>query len=395
MEIKNFLTAETKILFKVFNGYQKDSLRIVGGAVRNFLLGILIKDYDFSTILKPSEAMELLIKNDINVIPTGIKFGTITAIVNGKAFEITSARNDINTDGRFAEVKFLGAFKDDAKRRDFTFNSLYLDFDGKIYDYFDGVRDLKNSKIKFIGEAEERIKEDFLRILRFFRFYNSYAKNTDKKYFKIFKKYRENLNILSRERVKDEFFKIIEDEKSFKSIKILEDLGILKIIFKGNLKYNSRFLKNYYRILNSIKIKETSIFLILFAKKVDLLKDDFRLSNDEFKKIKTIKNYSKTIQNINFFKIKELFFLLGDKNLVADIIIHFYLKEKKIDFKKINKEITFLNGLEKTALPINSQDLKNCNFELKEFSKIFLKAKKIFVKNKFNIKKNELLEQLK
>lgn len=172
------LPPEVKKIFKIFTK-DGDEIRLVGGSVRDLLLNKKVKDFDFATKLLPEEVIKILEQNKLKAIPTGKKFGTITAVVNGKNFEITTLRKDSETDGRHCKPEFVDDYFLDAARRDFTVNALYLDSSGVIHDYFDGKSDLKNKKIKFIGDANRRIEEDFLRILRFFRFSCEYAEKLD------------------------------------------------------------------------------------------------------------------------------------------------------------------------------------------------------------------------
>ncbi len=145
--------------------------RIVGGAVRDALLGRTVGDIDLACTLPPDQVIAALQDAAITVKPTGIAHGTVTAIINHKGYEITSLRRDIETDGRHARVVFTDDWREDAARRDLTFNALYVNRDGRLYDYFDGQQDLAAGHVRFIGNAEARIREDVLRILRFFRFY--------------------------------------------------------------------------------------------------------------------------------------------------------------------------------------------------------------------------------
>ena len=163
---------EVKKVFDAISNFSTDSeIRYVGGCIRKILNNEKVDDIDLSTNIRPEETILALKKNQINFFETGIKHGTITAIINQRKFEITSLRKDINTDGRHAEVEFSKNWKEDALRRDFTFNSIYADLDGNLFDPFNGVDDLKNGNIKFIGDANLRIKEDYLRILRYIRFF--------------------------------------------------------------------------------------------------------------------------------------------------------------------------------------------------------------------------------
>lgn len=150
-------------------------LRFVGGCVRDALLGRPVHDMDCATPLPPQEVMALLQQANIKAVPTGIEHGTITAIIDSKPYEITTLRRDIACDGRHAEVAFTDNWQEDASRRDFTMNALYCDAEGNLSDFFGGVDDAKSGRVRFIGDAQQRITEDALRMLRFFRFYASHG----------------------------------------------------------------------------------------------------------------------------------------------------------------------------------------------------------------------------
>ena len=158
---------ETKTIFSYLNEIGKESeVRFVGGCVRKSLCGENINDIDLATSHEPDEVKKRLNKSDIKVIDTGISHGTVTAILNKKKFEITTLRKDISTDGRHANVEFTSNWEQDASRRDFTINAIYADIEGRIFDPLNGISDLQNGIIKFIGSPKERIQEDYLRILR-------------------------------------------------------------------------------------------------------------------------------------------------------------------------------------------------------------------------------------
>lgn len=228
------------ILFNIFG----DNIRIVGGAVRNFLLKKPINDYDFSCLLIPPKIKELLQNNNVKYLTVGEKFGTITAIIDNKKYEITSTRKDIKTDGRWTTVEYIADFESDSYRRDLTINGLYQDKNGKIYDYHNGIDDLKNGLIKFIGDPILRIKEDYLRILRFFRFYTYYGKTIDKDSLKAIIILKKNLKKLTKERIKDEILKIFATN-CVETLQIVNDIGILDILeINGNLKN----IENFYLI---------------------------------------------------------------------------------------------------------------------------------------------------
>lgn len=164
-------TTDLKQIHKLFDdaGFE---IRIVGGAVRDHLLGLAPNDIDLCTDATPDEMIALAETNSIKVIPTGLQHGTVTFVINGEPYEITTLRIDVETDGRHAEVAFTRSFEEDALRRDFTFNAMSYDIHGVVHDYFDGQVDLKRNVVRFVGDAESRIREDYLRVLRWFRFYS-------------------------------------------------------------------------------------------------------------------------------------------------------------------------------------------------------------------------------
>lgn len=185
--------------------------RIVGGAVRDTLLGLTVTDVDLATKLMPDLVIECLEAARIKVVPTGLDHGTVTAVADGKNYEITTLRRDVATDGRRATIEFSTDWKEDASRRDFTINALYADpGTGEIFDYFNGVCDLNNGIVRFIGDADARIAEDHLRILRYFRFLARYGNGAvDKVALTACAAAANNLMALSRERIASELLKLI------------------------------------------------------------------------------------------------------------------------------------------------------------------------------------------
>ena len=205
---------EVQEIFAILNAQGEGTkVRFVGGCVRKSFNGENIDDIDLATSLTPSEVKKALNEKGIRVIETGIDHGTLTAILNKKKFEITTLRKDLITDGRHATVKFTSDWESDASRRDFTINAIYADIEGRIFDPYNGLADLKKGKIKFIGLPEERIQEDYLRILRYFRFFTQYSKiDHEQDTLKSIKKYINGLNKVSNERIFDELKKILKLE---------------------------------------------------------------------------------------------------------------------------------------------------------------------------------------
>ena len=256
------LTTPANKIFEAINNFSETSeIRYVGGCVRKVIKKEKVDDIDLATNLTPLETCEALKKKQISYYETGIEHGTITAVVDEYKFEITSLRKDVSTDGRHAKVEFSLDWKEDASRRDFTINSIYADRDGNLFDPFNGKKDLEKGYINFIGNAEKRIQEDYLRILRYLRFYLNYSNIKHKsEIIKIIKKNIDGISNISSERLIDELKKITSSNGFLKLLKDKESLELIEIIFP-QLKNIKKFKKpNSYAAENFLKID--FIFLI-------------------------------------------------------------------------------------------------------------------------------------
>lgn len=206
--------------------------RFVGGAVRDGLLGLPVSDLDIATTLEPADVVDRLRAAGIKVVPTGIDHGTVTAVIAGWPVEITTLRRDVSTDGRRATIAYTDDWREDASRRDFTINALYADpFGGEVTDFFDGVADLQARRVRFIGAAEERIAEDHLRILRYFRFLARFGQGEpDPDAYAACRAAANSLMALSRERIADELLKLLAVDAPLSSVKLMIDGGILAAV---------------------------------------------------------------------------------------------------------------------------------------------------------------------
>ncbi len=211
--------------------------RFVGGAVRNALLGEKVSDVDIATPLNPDAVMARLRKAGLGAVPTGIDHGTVTAIANGKPYEVTTLRRDVATDGRRAIVAFTTDWKEDAARRDFTMNALYADEAGAIFDYFGGLADLAARRVRFVGDASTRIKEDYLRILRLFRFHAWYGSgDIDADALAAASAEKAGLKTLSGERVQKELLRLLEAKDPVPVLRTMEAAGILREILPDDVR---------------------------------------------------------------------------------------------------------------------------------------------------------------
>lgn len=218
-------------LHKVFAALEGDELRIVGGAVRNALLGQPVADIDLAVAAEPQVVVEKAERAGVRVVPTGIDHGTVTLILEGAHFEVTSLREDVETDGRRAIVRFGGDFAADARRRDFTINALSVDAQGRLYDYVGGLDDLAARRVRFIGDPQQRIAEDYLRILRFFRFSGIYGEGPlDAEGFAACIAQRAGIANLSRERLGGEMLKILASPRPCAVVEAMSNAGLLSFL---------------------------------------------------------------------------------------------------------------------------------------------------------------------
>ena len=255
---------ETKKLFKIFNKHNIEA-RFVGGCVRDAICNLITNDFDIAVNFNIEKICNILINNNIKVIKTGIKFSSITVIINSIKYEITSLRKDINCSGRYCDVENISSFEIDSTRRDFTINALYVNQHGELFDYNDGLYNLKNNIVRFIGDPKTRIEEDFLRIFRYYRFctkYNDYSN----RYSDIIKQESVNINKLSIERIQKELFKILEMSSNCIILNnmlqdnVLHDINIddysklLSINNNADLSLKLYILFQYNYLINTLKL---------------------------------------------------------------------------------------------------------------------------------------------
>ncbi len=396
LEIKK--TTKVSEIFKAISNYNESSeIRFVGGCVRKILNNEKIDDIDLATNIKPEEVKECLNNSNINFYETGIEHGTITANIEEKNFEITSLREDVTTDGRHAVVKFTNDWNKDSFRRDFTINSIYSDLDGNLFDPHDGLKDLQNGIIKFIGDPEKRIKEDYLRILRYVRFFLNYSKKKHElNIIKIIKKNISGVINLSKERLLDElkkllltkgFFKLIKDEISKEIILLifpqLKNLQILKKLDKYSKSLIQK--KDFTFILSLLIVDETD--------NSDFFLYKFNVSNETKKRIIFFKNiYSNPIKDDIFSKknLKKILYYYGNSYLI-DLIDYQLFKSRK-DLKKLIKLKKYFENLEVPKFPIETKILMQ-KYNLKEGKELGKKLKyleNLWVDNNFKISDKEV-----
>lgn len=275
-------------LLEILNANGEET-RVVGGAVRNLLFGLPLAEIDLATTAEPGALIKRVTAAGFKAVPTGIEHGTVTAVVDGKPFEVTTLREDVETDGRHAVVRFGRDWARDAARRDFTINAFSLSAEGVVYDYCGGLADIEGRHVRFIGDADKRIAEDYLRALRFFRFFAAYDEGEpDRAGLVACARARDRLGQLSRERVRAEIMKLLIAKRAPEAMIAMADVGIFDHVF-GNAA-DSMVLSRLAEIEASHEIAPDAVRrLAAIAARVGddatRLRERLRLTNEEYRRL--------------------------------------------------------------------------------------------------------------
>ena len=385
-------------VFDAINSYSSSSeIRYVGGCIRKIINNEKIDDIDLATNLEPKEVCEALKKNQINYYETGIDHGTVTALIDNYKFEITSLREDISTDGRHAKVSFSKDWKKDAARRDFTINSIYSDYDGNLFDPYNGKEDVEKGEINFIGNSDKRIQEDYLRILRYIRFFVNYSKqkhNPDT--IKSIRRNLDGISKLSKERLIDELRKILRPNVLQKLFKDKFCLDIIKIIFPEFKYFNifSRLNSLATKMLNEVDfVFFISLLIIDETDNADYFLYRFNISKKNQKRIKDLDNFYKDkIMNkkLNEKNLNRIFYYNG-KEAVIDILNFKIFKSKKLDNDIIELLNLYKNKV-KPTMPVQA-DILMKKYKIPEGKLLGDKLKLIeeeWVNNNFKISDQQI-----
>ena len=393
---------EARTIFSCLNEVGKESeVRFVGGCVRKALCGDEIGDVDLATSHEPNEVKKRLTKKNIKVIDTGLSHGTVTAILDQKKFEITTLRKDISTDGRHANVQFTSNWKQDALRRDFTINAIYVDIDGRIFDPLNGISDLKNGNVKFIGLAEERIKEDYLRILRYFRFFIQYSKFDHDQYtIKSIRKNINGLNTISNERIFNELKKILSLRNIYSLFKNNQSKEIILNIFPQFLYYENlkkieslekKFRNEYdHELVMATLVVDKSDNYEYFCHK-------YKTSNSIKDKFKNISKNFDDLKNKKFYleqNIKKLIYFTSKKS-VRDLLLFSICVNDKIDILKLEKLLSYVYSCKIPKFPISGNYLKQHGYKDDQILGKKLKSlKEKWIENDFVLDQKEIKSSL-
>ena len=360
--------------------------RVAGGAVRNALLGLPIADVDLATTLEPRDVIALAKGAGFGVHPTGIDHGTVTVVNRAAAFEVTTLRRDVETDGRHAKVKFTKNFADDAARRDFTINAIYCSRKGEIVDYTDGYADILKNRVKFVGKASERIAEDYLRILRFFRFHAAYGKGApDREGLAACKRLRKGLQQISAERIRQELIKLLAAPRAVETLQVMAKAGILKLI----LPYAEE-----WRVLKRLPA-DPMLRLCVLAKEPNSLKDPLRLSNEEAARVAAAASSPTLSPSLREKERRALAYALGPDRWRDAVHLSFAQSRAKLGDRAWTKLLHFIDHWKAPTFPLNGGDLLLQGHEAgPHIGELLQRAEDYWIASDFSAGKADLLTYL-
>ncbi len=394
---------ELSLIKKITKNYHQDILDIfasipesdnnlffVGGCIRNAFVNLAVHDIDFATSYEPKQIMQYLNDAKITVIPTGIEYGTVTAVVNKNHYEITTFRQDIQTDGRKAVVTFTKDIYQDSLRRDLTINSIYLDIKGNIYDPHNGINDLKKGIVQFIGDPEKRITEDFLRIMRFFRFYTLFGKIApNQKILDCIIKHYQSLQKISKERITIELYKLIMCDFPYQGIQLMHKLKILDLIIGKHIDkiddFNSVIqYENCYHLDKNFIPRILSILGINYNfKQLSCL---LKLSKKQKSQLITLQSLLIKQNNIN-----EILYY-HNKNMA----LYWYIYQNSLNNGFLpSNTLEAIHNWQSKKFPITGNDLINLGFKPgEEIGKIIKTKESEWIASNFTFSKHKLLESI-
>lgn len=395
----NKITTDSDVL-KIFDIVRSHGgiVRFVGGAVRDAIVGKKGFDLDLSTDLSPDELAEACEDAGVKTIPIGLKYGTLGVIINNTVLEITSLRKDIKTDGRHAVVEFTDNWEEDASRRDLTINAVYADEEGNVFDYYNGINDLEKGIVRFIGNADQRVKEDYLRILRFFRFHSLFAKTSiDKHALKACIDNKNGLETISIERIRDELTKIFLTHNAAEVIGIMLDNGIL-----DNWLSPSNYLSNFDFLIHLEEGLELSpnplrrFFALYFPNKTLAENLAIRMHLTKRQKETMIKWAENKIGLENILEEqlrRKLIFRFGKEFCIDKLIIE-AARTQTIP-EEISSIISDINETIVPIFPISGKDIiKAGKIENSQIGLLLDKLKEDWIASDFSLSREDLLQKI-
>ncbi len=397
-----YKNSQIKFVFKKLQQGSENKFKVamfVGGCVRKHLLNEKIDDIDIASTLTTDQIKEKFLNTKFKIIDSGIDHGTVTLISEQLKLEVTTLRKDVKTYGRHAEVEYTNDWEEDSKRRDFTINAIYLDINGKIYDPQSGVADLKERNVKFIGDPQKRIEEDYLRIIRFIRFALEYESNVEQKTIETIKLNLDGIKKISKERILSELLKIL-CTKNFVKLNNNENLKTIFSLIFPELK-NLERLSQLQKIANQQFIDRDMLLAVLLIDETnnhEYFSHKYNISNNLKEYLNLMSKNFKNLQQDKNFLLKDLkknIYFFGKKHLKGLNVLSFVNKKKM----KTSDYLNILDNINKLKIPkfsLNGSYLKDEG--MKEGTLIGKTLKIIeneWLKNDFQISKKRVLEIIK
>ena len=390
---------ELKFVFnKLQEGFPKDSIaaRFVGGCVRKHFSNDEIDDIDIATILSSDEIKEKFKNTNFKIIDTGIKHGTITLISEKLKLELTTLRKDLETDGRHAKVEYIDSWQLDSERRDFTINAIYLDINGNIFDPQNGKSDLKNKIVKFIGDPQKRIEEDYLRIIRFIRFKIMYDLKFESTTLKAIKLNLNGVNKISKERILVELLKIL-DLKNFMFLNKSEDLKEIFTLIFPEFK-NLKRLERLNKICNHSQVTTNLLLAVLLIDDQDsheYFGHKYNVSNNIKDNLNSLaKNFKLMNKNKNFFnKDLEKNIYLKNKDYLINLNIFNFVINPSLKLEDFSENIDKILKSKTHKLNIDGKYLIENGIQQGALvGKALKEIEEEWIKNNFQITKERVKE---
>ncbi|MDC1151577.1 CCA tRNA nucleotidyltransferase [Pelagibacteraceae bacterium] len=393
---------ELKFVFKTLQeGFTNDKViaRFVGGCVRKYLTNDPIDDIDIATTLNTDEIKKRFKNTNFKIIDTGVKHGTITLVSDQFKVEITTLRKDVETDGRHAHVEYINDWQLDSERRDFTINAIYLDINGKIFDPQNGIIDLKNNNVKFIGDPQKRIEEDYLRIIRFIRFKIMYDGKIETSTSQAIKLNLNGIKKISKERILVELFKIL-DLKNFIN---LNEKNYLKEIFSLIFPefYNFDRLDRLKKICNNSQINRNILLATLLIDE----KDSHEYFAHKYNIANNVKDYLNLLarnvklsrENKNFFsKDLEKNIYLNNKNHLINLNIINFASNTKYRFKDFSETLKKILQSKTHFFPFDGKYLiENGMKEGSTLGRVLKIIEEEWINNNFTISRDRIKKIIK
>ena len=383
--------------------------RVVGGAVRNSLMGLAVGDIDLATTLVPEEVIERAEAEGIKVVPTGIEHGTVTLVFEGKGYEVTTLRRDVETNGRHAEVAFGASWQEDADRRDLTINALYVGLDGEVIDLVGGLKDIETKTIRFIGDAEQRIAEDYLRVLRFFRFFAHYGSGRpDTEGLKASARARTQLKSLSAERVWSEIKKLLSARDPGRALLWMRQSGVLTEILPETEKWGIDAIPGLIAAEQTLGWESDALLRLCAivpkdAARLVTLSERLRLSNAEALALDRFARAPKPQETVTDVAFDRDLYRFGKDGMISMLKLELASARSRAegDVKAMARSARLFallkraEGFVRPALPVKGSDVLAAGIAAgPKIGEILGKLEESWIASQFNLSREDLLARL-